>query len=106
TVTPGPARPGSTALRRAVRAIATYLAITVATLVLLEPVLRVADVRVLRDGLSERDVSFRHDDELGWVPIPSSKTTVTAERMIHVQHNSLGLRDVELGETSKPRIMF
>lgn len=106
TVTPGPARPGSTALRRAGRAFATYLAIIVATLVLLEPALRIADVRVLRDGLSERDVSFRHDDELGWVPIPNSKTTVTAERMIHVQHNSLGLRDIELGETSKPRIMF
>lgn len=30
--------------------------------------LRLADFREIREGVSERTLSYRHDDELGWAP--------------------------------------
>ncbi len=82
------------------------LAVWLIIAALAELALRIIDFRVLRDASSERSVSYRHDDELGWAPVPDSITTVTAERPIQVRHNSLGLRDRELGAPAKPRIMF
>src|SRR5450631_2709513 len=77
-----------------------------ATLVALEIFLRVADLRELRQGISERSLSYRYDPELGWAPIPSSTSIVTNARTIHVQHNSLGLRDSEFSLDARPTIMF
>jgi lysophospholipase L1-like esterase len=68
--------------------------------------LRVADFRMLREGASERSLSYRYDAELGWVPIPSSNLIVTNVRTIHAQHNSLGLRDIEFSPDARPTIMF
>ena len=82
------------------------LAVWLIIAALAELALRIIDFRVLRDTSSERSVSYRHDDELGWAPVPDSITTVTAERPIQVRHNSLGLRDRELAAPAKPRIMF
>jgi hypothetical protein len=45
---------------------------TLATLVALETALRVADLRILREGASERSLTYRYDAELGWAPVPSS----------------------------------
>ena len=78
----------------------------IATLAVLEIFLRVADLRELRQGVSERSLSYRYDAELGWSPIPSSTSTVTNARTIHVQHNSLGLRDIEFSPDGRPTIMF
>jgi GDSL-like lipase/acylhydrolase family protein len=82
------------------------LAVTLVTLAALEIVLRVADFRMLREGNTERSLSYRYDAELGWAPIPNSSSVVTTARTIHVQHNSLGLRDVEFGGDARPAILF
>lgn len=93
-------------LREVLRSLGVSLAITIATLAALEIVLRVADFRELREGVSERSLSYRYDAELGWAPVPSSNSVVTNVRTIHVQHNSLGLRDIEFTLDAQPTIMF
>jgi len=82
------------------------LAMAMVTLAALEVLLRVADFRELREGVSERSLSYRYDAELGWAPVPSSNSIVTNVRTIHVQHNSLGLRDIEFALDALPTIMF
>ena len=49
----------------------------------------------MRAGQSERSLTYRHDPELGWAPIPGSTSIVTNARTIHAQHNRLGFRDIE-----------
>jgi hypothetical protein len=93
-------------LREIVRSVGISLVMGIATLAALEIFLRVADLRELRQGISERSLSYRYDPELGWAPIPSSTSTVTNARTIHVQHNSLGLRDIEFSPDGRPAIMF
>jgi hypothetical protein len=68
--------------------------------------LRVADFRELREGVNERSRSYRHDPELGWSPAPNSSSVITNARTIHVQHNSLGLRDIEFAPDGRPTILF
>ena len=80
--------------------------IAIATLAALEIVLRVADFRELREGVDERSLSYRHDAELGWFPAPNSSSTVANARTIRVQHNSLGLRDIEPAADIRPAILF
>lgn len=88
------------------RSLATVLAVTIVTLFGLEVFLRVADFRELREGVSERSLSYRYDEELGWAPIPNASSLVTNARTIHVQNNSLGLRDAEFTPDGRPAIMF
>jgi len=78
----------------------------IATLAALEIFLRVADLRELREGVSERSLSYRYDAELGWAPAPNSSSVVAGARTIHVQHNSLGLRDIEFTLDAQPTILF
>jgi hypothetical protein len=92
--------------RDILRTVGLSLAVTLVTLAFLEIVLRVADFRMLREGGTERSLSYRHDAELGWAPIPNSSSVVTEARTIHAQHNSLGLRDVEFGSDTRPAILF
>ena len=79
---------------------------TLVTLVALEVILRVADFRALREGESERSLTYRYDAELGWAPVPNSSSVVTTARTIHVQHNSLGFRDIEFERDARPRMLF
>lgn len=79
---------------------------TIATLAALEVILRVVDLRELREGVSERSLSYQYDADLGWMPIPGSSSTVTNARTIHARHNSLGLRDDEFTPDGKPTILF
>lgn len=79
---------------------------TIVTLAALEIVLRVADFRFLREGVTERSLSYRYDAELGWAPVPGSNASVTNARTVQVHHNSLGLRDDEFTLDAKPTIMF
>jgi hypothetical protein len=79
---------------------------TVVTLAALEIVLRVVDLRELREGVSERSLSYRYDSELGWAPVPGSSASVTNARTIKAHHNSLGLRDEEFTLDAQPTIMF
>jgi hypothetical protein len=76
------------------------------TLAALEIFLRVADFRELREGVSERSLSYLYDAELGWAPAPNSSSVVAGARTIHVQHNSLGLRDIEFTLDAQPTILF
>jgi len=93
-------------LREIFRSVGISVLMTIATLAVLELVLRVADFRELREGVSERSLSYRYDAELGWAPIPNSSAVVTNARTIHAKHNSLGLRDEELRLDAKPTIVF
>jgi hypothetical protein len=45
--------------------------------------------------------------ELGWSPVPNSIAEFRGSRTIKVQHNSLGLRDIEPGDPGqRPTILF
>ena len=92
--------------REALRSAGIALAVAIVTLAALEIVLRVADFRELREGVNERSLSYRDVAELGWFPPPNSTSIVTNVRTIHVQHNSLGLRDIEFVPDARPTIMF
>jgi hypothetical protein len=72
----------------------------------IEIVLRVVDLRILREAKSERSLAYGYDAELGWAPIPNSISSVTTERTIHAQHNSLGLRDIEFERDVRPTMLF
>src|SRR5476649_564340 len=93
-------------LREVVRSAGISLGMVLLTLVALEIFLRVADFRMLREGQTERSLSYRYDAELGWTPIPDSSSIVTNARSIHVQNNSLGLRDTGFSLDDKPTILF
>jgi hypothetical protein len=63
-------------------------------------------LRVLREGSSERSLTYRYDPELGWAAVPNSSSVVTTARTIHAQHNSLGFRDVEVEQAARPKMLF
>lgn len=56
----------------------------------------------------ERNLLYRYDATLGWFPDPNTEREFTGERTIHVRHNSLGIRDVEIPPKApgRPRIAF
>ena len=93
-------------VRQALRSAVVTLAIVLATLAGIELVLRVADLRVLREGSSERSLTYRYDPKLGWAPVPNSSSVVTTARTIHAQHNSLGFRDIEFETDARPTMLF
>jgi hypothetical protein len=92
--------------RRILGTFATGLLVTIVTLAVLEIVLRIADFRELRAGVSERSLSYRYDAELGWAAIPNSTSMATNARTVAVRHNSLGLRDDEFVPDGAPTILF
>lgn len=94
-------------VRKACREILLQLLVVVATLAAVELLLRVIDLRELREGYGRGyPVVHRYEAELGWLPIPNSVGTFGGSRTISIQHNSLGLRDVEHARTERPTIMF
>jgi hypothetical protein len=92
--------------RQLLRSLGGALLVVLVTLVGLELLLRIADFRELREGVSERSLSYRYDAELGWAPMPNSSSVVTNARAVHVEHNSLGLRDEEFLPDGRQRIVF
>ena len=93
-------------LRHALHSLVAIFIMTAVTLAALEIVLRIADFRELRDGVSERSLSYAYDAEFGWAPVPGSTSVVTNARPIHARHNRLGLRDEEFTPDARPTIMF
>ena len=93
-------------LGKFLQSLGTVAIMTVVTLAALEIVLRVVDLRELREGVSERSLSYRYDSELGWAPIPGSSASVTNARTIKAHHNGLGLRDEEFTLDAQQTIMF
>jgi hypothetical protein len=81
---------GSFPLRQSLLA---YAAIIVVTLGVSEIILRLVKPEILSVPLDEKNLSYRHDPELGWLPIPNSTTKFTATRTITVHHNGRALRD-------------
>lgn len=93
-------------VRQTLVSIGSYLVIALVTLAGLEIMLRVADFRELRETLSETSLAYDFDAELGWLPVPGSAGTIKSFRTTHYKHNSLGLRDEELGADARPTIVF
>jgi hypothetical protein len=92
--------------RQALRSACMVLFITLVSLAAIEAVLRLVDLRILREASSERSLSYRYDAELGWMPIPNSSAVVTTARAIHAKHNGLGLRDIEFVRSARPVMLF
>jgi hypothetical protein len=93
-------------IRKAAQSLGAVAIMTILTLAALEIVLRVADFRFLREGVTERSLSYQYDTDLGWMPVPGSSASVTNARTIQVHHNSLGLRDDEFTLDATPTILF
>src|SRR5882757_1548729 len=91
--------------RKLLRSFGAVAIMTIVTLAALEILLRVVDLRELREGVSERSLSYQYDAELGWMPVPGSSASVTNARTIQVHHNSLGLRDEEFILNATPTIL-
>jgi hypothetical protein len=92
-------------LRKTMQSLGAVAIMTIVTLAALEILLRVVDLRELREGVSERSLSYQYDAELGWMPVPGSSASVTNARTIQVHHNSLGLRDEEFILNATPTIL-
>jgi hypothetical protein len=92
--------------REAFKSIGVSLVVALATLGTLEIGLRFADLRELRETLSEESLAYDFDAELGWMPVPGSVGTVQSFRTTHYKHNSLGPRDEEVSLDDKPTIVF
>jgi hypothetical protein len=93
-------------VRQTLRSAGIALCMTLATLATIEILLRVVDLRILREGAGERSLTYRYDAELGWAPIPNSSSIVTTARTIHAQHNSLVFRDIEFERDARPTMLF
>src|ERR1700712_5236362 len=93
-------------LRKAMQSLGAVAIMTIVTLAALEIILRIVDLRELREGVSERSLSYQYDAELGWMPVPGSSASVTNARTVQVHHNSLGLRDDEFTLDAMPTILF
>jgi hypothetical protein len=79
-------------------------AILLVTLVVVEIALRMINPAYLwTDDWGGLD--YRHDSELGWIPIPNATGTVALPRTLALKNNSLGLRDIEFTPGNKPTML-
>ena len=92
-------------LRRTLRGSLVYAAIILVTLGVCEVVLRIRDPSILRVVRDEKNLLYRYDSELGWFPKPNSTGKFTATLTVDTRHNSLGLRERELGSAAKTTIL-
>ncbi len=97
---------GGRRVRLALRTAGTLLLVTLVTLAAIEIILRLADLRILRELRSERSLTYRYDAELGWAPVANSSSEVTTARTIHASHNSLGFRDIAFERDGRPTVLF
>src|SRR5262245_36258942 len=82
------------------------IAIVIGTLVACEIILRVMDLRELRDSYNAGLTIFQYDAEIGWRPTPKSAGRFVGSREIDVRHNSLGLRDIEHDAGPRQTVLF
>jgi hypothetical protein len=93
--------------RRFLQGLLTQFAIVLVTLAATELVLRVLDLRFLRDGARPGYAFvYRYDPDLGWAPVPNASAEFTGSRTVGVRNNSIGLRDIEHDRGGRPRILF
>lgn len=105
---PGKSEASTPARKRfPLRDIAIQIALVVAVLVVFEIVLRVVDLRFLREGQRPGySIAYNYDAELGWYPIRNSTATFIGQRTITIAHNSLGLRDSEPDRSRSQTVLF
>lgn len=85
----------------------SQLLVVVITLAAIELVLRVLDLRFLRDGARPGYAFvYRYDADLGWAPVPNAHAAFTGSRTVEVRNNSIGLRDIEHDRGGTPKILF
>jgi len=90
--------------RGVVREFWPHLLGIVITLVIAEAVLHAVNLPYLRaDDWS--GLRYRYDPELGWAPVPNSKSVIALPRTIEVSHNSLGIRDAEYVPDGRPAVL-
>jgi hypothetical protein len=93
--------------RRFLHGLLSQLVIVAITLAVTELVLRVLDLRFLRDGARPGyEFVYRYDPDLGWAPVPNASAEFTGSRTVGVRNNSIGLRDIEHDRGGSPRILF
>jgi lysophospholipase L1-like esterase len=98
------AEPGG---RRVAREIGLQVLLLIATLVVAELILRLIDLRELRDGYSVGSAVFhRYDPEIGWGAVANAAGIYRGTRTVHIRTNSLGFRDIEPEPTTKPTVLF
>ena len=56
--------------------------------------------------LDDERLTYRHDPELGWFPIPNSSKSISGSRIITATHNSKGFREPEPANDHKPSVVF
>ena len=61
-------------VRKTLQSLGAVVVMTIVTLAALEVILRIVDLRELREGVSERSLSYQYDSELGWMPKNSFET--------------------------------
>jgi GDSL-like Lipase/Acylhydrolase family len=89
------------------RGLVSQLLVVIVTLAAVELVLRVLDLRFLRDGARPGYAFvYRYDADLGWAPVPNAHAEFTGSRTVSVQNNSIGLRDIEHDRGGSARILF
>ncbi len=94
-------------LRGFVRGLMSQLLVALITLGVIEVVLRMLDLRFLRDGARPGYAFvYRYDAALGWAPVPNASAAFTGSRTVEVRNNSVGLRDIEHDRGGRPKILF
>src|SRR5262249_54310760 len=69
-------------------------------------VLRCLNSEMLRFDVDERGAIYQYDAELGWLGDPNTTKPFAMQSQHSATHNSAGLRDTELTEDGRPRILF
>jgi hypothetical protein len=90
--------------RRLVREFWPHVLSVVVTLLVIEAVLRALNPHYLRAN-DWSGLSYRYDPELGWSPVPNSKSMIALPRTVEVSHNSLGIRDAEYVADGRPAVL-
>ena len=86
--------------------VAVGIAIAFALLAAVEVTLHVWSPAWLHlDDSDERNLLYQYDPELGWLPVPGSTKPFVARLQTEAATNALGLRDTELGDDPRPRIL-
>jgi lysophospholipase L1-like esterase len=93
--------------RRLARELGLQILLLLGTLVLAEVVLRIVDLRELRDGYSVgASTVYRYDAELGWRPIPNASSLFRGAQTVSIKTSSVGLRDIEHDRGPKQTVLF
>lgn len=88
------------------RVAAVLAVVTLCLLIVTEVTLRTLHFPAIELRPIEFRAAFSHDPGLGWLPVPGSAKASTVSRTVTVQHNSLGLRDIEFVPSARPVILF